>query len=298
MNTGWTGACTAVRGPVLPAFSRGSARHVSGAAATPRVLEVCHGALRGCLGSPGHWRCLRCPEARRYARRAIVFLAAHASPDPRAWHRAPCLPGRMGWRALTCPGALSQVSPWALRRPPKPPLLARAPCVLARAGNRARTAPPGWTPTGGPARQGLLDVFGARRTPRPALRPENALAAPVAHGARKAPGHARRQGIAGCPALFSDSAPSRRKAKGPRVEAFVLCEAAWCGCRAGGQAPAPGVFFQSARKASSPLSVSGWLASFSRTLKGMVATSAPSSALCRMCIGLRTLATRVWVENP
>src|SRR3546814_17419655 len=50
------------------------------------------------------------------------------------------------------------------------------------------------------------------------------------------------------------------------------------------------VFFQSARKASSPLSVSGCFTSALSTAGGTVQTSAPSLAASITCIGWRMLA--------
>src|SRR4051812_9491437 len=65
----------------------------------------------------------------------------------------------------------------------------------------------------------------------------------------------------------------------------------------GGQPIFCPVFSQSARKASSPRSVSGCLKSWRMTAGGAVMTSAPIIADWRTWIGWRMLATRIWVSK-
>src|SRR5690606_355989 len=57
------------------------------------------------------------------------------------------------------------------------------------------------------------------------------------------------------------------------------------------------VFFQSARKASSPLSVSGCLTRLLSTAGGTVATSAPAIAASLTWFGVRIDAARISVES-
>ena len=60
----------------------------------------------------------------------------------------------------------------------------------------------------------------------------------------------------------------------------------------------PAFFFQSARNASIPLSVSGWAASCIRILYGTVAICAPARAASSTCMGLRMLAAIIRVSSP
>jgi len=253
VNTGWDRACAAVLWPVLPVFSRGSARHVSGAAATQGVLEVF--AVRCTLAVAARWPC-------------EPFSLAGTTPGVR-WRPGTPLAGYL----RSAPEENAQGHP-AHRQ-----LMGPARGEKARQTGKLR------------CRQELCASCLRRATA--------GRDSPVA---RAGPGQRPSLPCRVSFCRFSAAAcPRAGKEKGPRMEA--LCGvgrpcARRVGSRRGLRAQAPGVFFQSARKAARPLSVSGWLASFSRTLKGMVATSAPSSALCRMCMGLRTLATRVWVEKP
>ena len=64
-----------------------------------------------------------------------------------------------------------------------------------------------------------------------------------------------------------------------------------------GQVSEP-TFFQSCKKPSSPLSVSGCLLSCQRTLGGIVQQSAPIIIDSMTCVGCRSDAARISVVNP